>query len=128
MRTSIRSAADMQLALRQGFPYASFDAVATALGTPAAELAGLLGIAPRTLARRKARRALSPHESDRLYRVAQVTLRAADTLGSLDRARAWLHQPNQALGGLAPLGQLDTEIGERQVEALLDRINYGMYS
>jgi putative toxin-antitoxin system antitoxin component (TIGR02293 family) len=124
----IRTSADMQEALRKGFPYAAFEAVLAALQLSNATLVGLVGASPRTMARRKAKRVLSPTESDRLYRVARVTLEAEDTFGSLEKARTWLHRPNQALGGDAPIGQLDTEIGERHVERLLDRIDHGIYS
>jgi putative toxin-antitoxin system antitoxin component (TIGR02293 family) len=125
---SVGNARDLQAELRNGFPYAAFQAVLQALDLTPGSLAELLGIAPRTLSRRKAKGVLSPIESDRLYRVARVTAQAVETLGSLDKAREWLHVENQALGGSAPVGQLDTEIGERQVEDLLLRMDYGIYS
>lgn len=124
----IKTSRDLQEALRQGFPYASFEAVLKALQFNSKDLASLVGVATRTLARRKACQVLSPIESDRLYRIARVTLQALTALGSLDKARVWLHKENQALGGDSPLSLLDTEIGERQVEELLNRINYGIYS
>ena len=124
----ISDARDLQQALRRGLPYAAFEACLDALEFRPRELADLLGVAPRTLARRKTSRQLSPIESDRLYRVAHITLLATGVLGSLEKARAWLHKNNQALGGYSPLSFLDTEIGQRQVEELLNRINYGILS
>jgi putative toxin-antitoxin system antitoxin component (TIGR02293 family) len=124
----IRTSGDMQDALRQGLPYAAFEAVLSALQLNTSTLVELMGASSRTMSRRKRERVLSPTESDRLYRVARVTLEAADTFGSLEKARLWLHRPNQALAGYAPISQLDTEIGERQIELLLGRINYGIYS
>ncbi|MCP3978026.1 MAG: DUF2384 domain-containing protein [bacterium] len=124
----IRNARDLQEALRHGFPFATFEAVLKALELSSNALAQLVGIASRTLARRKTTQLLSPIESDRLYRVARVTLQASEVLGSLEKARRWLHEENQALGGDSPVSQLDTEIGERQVEELLNRINYGVFS
>ncbi len=53
---------------------------------------------------------------------------ASEVLGSLEKARQWLHRHNRALGGEPPISQLDTEIGERQVEEVLLRISYGIYS
>jgi putative toxin-antitoxin system antitoxin component (TIGR02293 family) len=119
---------EMQDALRAGLPFAAFDALIKILGLRPQELADLLGVASRTLARRKMSRQLSPSESDRLYRVAYITQLASEALGSLPKARAWLHNANRALGGQSPISRLDTEIGERQVEDLLNRINYGIYS
>ena len=126
--TRIKTSRDLQAALREGFPYASFEAVMEALQSNTKDLARLVGVATRTLARRKDSQTLSPIESDRLYRVARLTLLAHATLGSLEQAREWLHKSNQALGGDSPLSVLDTEIGERQVEELLHRISYGIYS
>lgn len=119
---------DMQEALRKGLPYATFEAVLKALDVGSKDLADLLGVAARTLARRKKTHQLSPAESDRLYRVAYITLLATDVLGSLEKARSWLHKSNRALGGHSPISFLDTAIGERHVEDLLNRINYGIYS
>lgn len=124
----IRNAADLQSALREGFPYAAFEAFLLVLDFKSKNLADLLGVAPRTLARRKISKQLSPIESDRLYRVAYITNFATEVLGSLDKARVWLHRDNRALGGYSPVSFLDTEIGERQVEDLLNRINYGVFS
>ena len=40
-------------------------------------------------------------------------------------ASRWLRRSNRALGGVAPLDAIDTELGARQVENLLGRIAYG---
>ena len=125
---NIRDAGDLQAALREGFPFAAFEAFVLVLESSSRNLAEILGVAPRTLARRKLSKQLSPIESDRLYRVAYITDLATETLGSLEKARGWLHKPNRALGGHSPVSVLDTEIGERQVEELLNRINYGVFS
>lgn len=127
-RRKVTGAEEMQEALRKGFPFAAFDALLEALQLRPRELADLLGVASRTLARRKTSQHLSPIESDRLYRVAYITLFASETLGSLPKARAWLQKENRALGGHSPISLLDTEVGERRVEDLLNRINYGIYS
>ncbi len=124
----ISDASDMQGELRRGFPYAAFESLSSALDVRSADLAGLLGVAARTLARRKTSGQLSPTESDRLYRVVFVTLRATEVLGSLEKAKSWLHKENRALGGGSPISVLDTEIGERQVEDLLTRIEHGIHS
>jgi putative toxin-antitoxin system antitoxin component (TIGR02293 family) len=50
---------------------------------------------------------------------------AREYLGDRERARRWLKVPNRALGGLAPVAALDTELGARQVENILGRIAYG---
>lgn len=128
MTGSIREPQDMQTALRKGFPYASYEAVVRNLNLGAGDLARIMGIATRTLARRKTGQNLSPIESDRLYRIVKVTRRAIVVLGSLEHAREWLVRTNLALGNVSPISLLDTEIGEQQVEEVLDRISLGVYS
>lgn len=119
---------DIQDAIRKGLPYATFEILLGVLGIRALELARLLGVATRTLARRKSGGELSPVESDRLYRIAHIVLKASEVLGTLEKARAWLHRKNRALGGSTPISCLDTGVGERQVEEILGRIDHGIYS
>jgi uncharacterized protein (DUF2384 family) len=40
----------------------------------------------------------------------------------------WLAAPNRALEGTAPLSLLDTDIGTQEVEAVLTRIEQGVFS
>jgi len=54
--------------------------------------------------------------------------RAEEVLGTAEKAARWLKKPNRALGGAVPLAQLDTDIGARQVEEILGRIEHGLYS
>ncbi|HZN54818.1 MAG TPA: antitoxin Xre/MbcA/ParS toxin-binding domain-containing protein [Candidatus Polarisedimenticolaceae bacterium] len=120
-------AAALQKAVRSGLPYRAFESLGEALELRTTELAELVGVAPRTLTRRRGG-TLTSIESDRLYGIAHVASLAAEALGSLDRARDWLRRANRALAGQPPIRCLDTEIGRRQVEDLLQRINYGTYS
>jgi len=128
LRGKLNDARDLQRVLRQGLPFGSFEALQNALELGVKDLSDVVGIAARTLARRKSSRYLSPTESDRLYRIAYVTLLASEVLGSLEKARRWLQRENRALAGEAPFRLLDTEIGERQVEEVLLRISHGIYS
>jgi putative toxin-antitoxin system antitoxin component (TIGR02293 family) len=115
-------------AVREGLPYRAFENVAQALDLRSGELADLIGVAPRTLARRKQLRTLSTVESDRLVGIARIASLAESTLGSREHVRGWLRHANRALGGVTPLSCLDTEPGRRQVEAILYQIRYGMIS
>jgi putative toxin-antitoxin system antitoxin component, TIGR02293 family len=122
------SPSQLRDAVRQGLPFSAFEALAKQLQLTQQQVTAVLGIPPRTLARRKASRQLTPQESDRVYRVARAIDQAADCLGSVDKAHQWLKSPNRALAGEIPLDLLDTEIGARQVEEVLLRLNYGIYS
>jgi putative toxin-antitoxin system antitoxin component (TIGR02293 family) len=119
---------ELHLLLKAGLPFDAFERLLGLLGVPAGVLADLVGVAPRTLARRKTERSLSAIESDRLYRVAHVVAAAVGTLGSLDKARLWLQRENRALGGTTPLSLLDTEVGVRRVEEVLARVDHGIAS
>jgi len=121
-------ARELHTAVREGLPYRSFEIVAEALNLRSGELAGLIGVASRTLARRKQLKTLSAVESDRLVGIARIASLAEATLGSREHVRGWLRHVNRALGGVSPLACLDTEPGRRQVEELLYRISYGIYS
>jgi putative toxin-antitoxin system antitoxin component (TIGR02293 family) len=70
---------------------------------------------------------LTPTESDIVVRTARIMARATDVLGDKKKAVHWLTRPNKSLGEV-PISLLDTSAGEHEVEALLDRIEYGVYS
>lgn len=112
--------------VRQGVPREAFDRLRGDLGVPSEELAEILGIPTRTLARRTDR--FKPDESERILRVGSVVRKALDVLEEKDAARRWMTQPKRALGGLTPLRCCDTEVGAREVEALLGRIEHGVFS
>ncbi len=67
-------------------------------------------------------------DSNRLARLSRVATLAERTFGSTERAAGWLDRPNRALGGAAPVDLLDTDLGAREVEAVLGRIEYGVFS
>jgi putative toxin-antitoxin system antitoxin component (TIGR02293 family) len=96
-----------------------------ASGLTLKELAIALDLSPRSLQRRRGSGRLARYESDRLYRLARIVAIASEYLGDRERAMRWLKHPNRALGGLAPVAAIDTELGARQVENVLGRIAYG---
>jgi putative toxin-antitoxin system antitoxin component (TIGR02293 family) len=116
---------DMSEAIRDGFPPAVVEELMRASGLTLRELAGALDLSPRSLQRRRRSGKLARYESDRLYRLARLVAIANEYLGDQERARRWLKHPNRALGGLAPVAAIDTEVGARQVENILGRIAYG---
>lgn len=111
--------------LHAGLPYSALEAVKQRLRLSDSEIAEAIGIHPRTLVRRKSQERLRSDESDRLSRLARVTSRAIDVLGSEENALAWLRHPNRALGGAVPLRYLSTDLGAMRVEAILSHIEWG---
>jgi putative toxin-antitoxin system antitoxin component (TIGR02293 family) len=114
--------------VRAGLPYASFEALIGKFGLARQEAAAALHLPQRTIARRKKEKKLEADESDRLLRLARVSAQAAATLGSEEKAVQWLRRPNRALGSRAPLELIDSDIGARQVEEILGRIDHGNIS
>jgi putative toxin-antitoxin system antitoxin component (TIGR02293 family) len=111
-----------------GLPVQELDALQSSLDVPIDRLAAKLGISTATLHRRKAQGRLDPEESDRVLRFARLMGKAVAVFGNLEDARQWLNSPQFGLGGTAPLDYAKTEIGAREVENLLGRIEYGVYS
>lgn len=114
--------------IRAGLPYAEFKALGGLLGLSAEELAGCLAISRSTLLRRRKQGRLTTEESDRLVRFARLYGRALEVLGSAEATRAWLKTPARALGGDTPLFFAGTETGAREVENLLGRLEYSVYT
>ncbi len=115
-------------ALRAGLPVQELDDLRATLEVPMAKLGPMLGISRATLHRRMARGRLDQAESDRVVRYARLMGRAIEVMESEGSARQWLTSPQFGLGGAVPLEYAVTEAGAREVEQLLGRIEYGVYS
>jgi len=87
-----------------------------------------LAISRSTLVRRRKSGRLDMQESDRLLRYARLYARALTVLQNEGAARDWLKQPARALSFVTPLTFAETEAGAREVEALLGRIEHGVFS
>ena len=123
-----KSAEDFREVLHSGLPYRSILALTDTYGFPLGRISQILHVAPRTLARRKSGHRFTPPESDRLARVARVCAHAAKVFGTPAKASTWLTHPNRALQGKVPLDLLATDIGTREVETIMGRIEHGVMS
>ena len=112
-------------AIRQGLPLDVVDEVLAEGRLTAAEL-DRLALPRKTLAHRRTLGRLTAEQSDRLVRILRVIEAAETTFGDRIKASVWLRRPTVLLGDHAPLDLLDTDIGARQVEALLGRIDHGI--
>jgi putative toxin-antitoxin system antitoxin component (TIGR02293 family) len=93
------------------------------------ELADLAGINHRTLNRRKKLGRLEPDESDRIVRVGRVFGRTLELFeGNHSSARHWFMSPQKALGNKKPSELAKTEFGAREVERLIGRLEYGVFT
>jgi putative toxin-antitoxin system antitoxin component (TIGR02293 family) len=86
-------------------------------------------IPPRTLERRlSANGNLKLEEADALARLVRVVRHARDVFEKDDIADEWLRSPNPALQNDVPILMARTDTGAREVDAVLTRIEYGVYS
>lgn len=126
---SIKTFAQLAELIRQGLPSGSLIVLGEKLDLKHAALSKKLGIPQRTFTRRLGRHSrLTAAESDRTVRLARVYATAVEMIGDTGKAAEWLRTPNRALGGQLPIDQLDTDLGAREVENILGRIAYGVYS
>jgi putative toxin-antitoxin system antitoxin component (TIGR02293 family) len=115
--------------LQEGVSYAAFERLKRNLDVSSRELADVALITHRTLARRKTAGRMQPDESDRLVRLARVFFRAIELYeGDSEAARGWMMRPNRAFAGVSPFEMAKTEVGAREVENLIGRIEHGVIS
>jgi len=122
----IRTSEDLRHAVEDGLPLEVLSRVVRHVaGSDVGAQALKYRIVPKaTLHRRKGR--LSLEESERLERMARVTAFAEQVWEDEDLAREFLNGAQPQLGGQTPLDLLRTELGARQVEELLMKLEYGL--
>ena len=85
-------------------------------------------IPARTLARRlSGNQTLKIDEADAIARLVRVRDHARRAFEDDDVAEEWLSLPNPELGGEIPIKMARTDIGARDVEAVLTRFEHGVY-
>ena len=114
--------------LHRGLPFRALEFLSSESGIPINELADLVGIPPRTLARRKVSGRLAPAESERLLRISRIfELAVALFHGVGADALAWLRSPRRIFAGSTPLAYSATELGAREVETLIGQLEHGVF-
>jgi putative toxin-antitoxin system antitoxin component (TIGR02293 family) len=115
--------------IERGLPYSALESLAAHSGLDLAVLAALIGIPDRGLPRRRTARKLTAPESERLVRISRI-YESAVTLFEGDSAAAvdWLSRPRRALNNESPLAYSRSELGAREVENLIGRLEHGVFS
>jgi len=124
----VKHSSDLIRQIQKGLRFSELETLQNSLEMPFEQLAAKLSISRSTLQRRKAAGRLSPDESDKVMRFSRLLEHATKVFGHIDKARAWLKHPQYGLGGAVPLDYAETEISAREVDNLLGRIDYGVYS
>ena len=119
---------DLIRQIQKGLRFIELETLQHSLDMPFEQLAAKLCISRSTLHRRKAAGRLSPDESDKVMRLSRLLEHATNVFGDIEKARAWLKFPQRGLGGAVPLDYAETEVGAREVDNLLGRIEYSVYT
>jgi len=115
--------------LREGVAFHGILKLSKASGFSVGRIASFMKIPPRTLVRRKARRLFTPGESERLLRLARLFEKSLQLFeGDAVSAREWLESPRAVLTGKSPIEFGETEVGAREVEQLIGRLEHGVFS
>ncbi|MCX4027493.1 DUF2384 domain-containing protein [Endozoicomonas sp. SM1973] len=119
----------VQTSLLEGLSVKAIADIEKALGIDQKTFLLISGMSKATLSRRKEAGRLTPDESSKVYRFAQLyDLVKAMMLDDDEKARDWLQTPEPLFGGKTPLEYARTEFGAKEVEDLIGRIRHGVFS
>ena len=122
-------ARDLVRSVSRGLSYRVLDRLLLNVGVSFEQLMGITDIPRRTLTRRKQEGRLTPEESDRVLRASRLfgmALRLFE--GNREASLEWLARPQAALGGATPWELAKTELGAREVEKLIQRLEHGVFA
>jgi putative toxin-antitoxin system antitoxin component (TIGR02293 family) len=130
IKVRVRTPIEAHDLLLSGLPSASLFHLGEQIGLEAQKLVEALGMSLRTLQRRRGDKdkALSPEQSGRTWRLAEVLGRATEIFGTREEALEWLQRPAMALDQRRPIDLLGTPAGAELVEDHLTRLEYGVYA
>ena len=114
--------------IRAGLNFRAVQNLQKALDLPMERIASVLGMSRATLHRRKIQGKIDREESEKLVRYRSLLKKAEEVFGDAENARQWLTHPQRGLGNAMPLEFAKSELGAREVENLLGRIEYSVYS
>lgn len=116
---------DLRAAVGHGLPKRSVSHVAEAVSLePSQQRKLIYRIIPEATYKRRRDR-LSPSESEKTERMARIAAMAFEIWGEED-GRAFLAAPHPMLGGETPLEAAATDLGAREVEAILRALEFGL--
>ncbi len=115
--------------VQTGLHYRALETLSSESGISISEIGATMQVPERTLARRRVTGRLSSEESEKLLRLSHVFEQAVSLFeGDVKAAVAWLKSPKRALSYAAPLAYARTEIGARQVEDLIGKLEQGVFA
>ncbi len=120
---------DLLRAMKKGLSYRTFERFRRNTSLSFERVTDLIDVPRRTMTRRKREGRFLPDESDRLLRAARLFGQTLELFeGDRDAAIEWLTTAQPGLGGTIPLDLARTEIGAREVERLVGRLEHGVFA
>ena len=109
--------------------YQAFVTFMRSSGLAEEQVGKAIALKPSALAKRRADGRFTVDESDRLVRLGRLWAAALELHeGDEAAARRWMTGGKAALGGGTPLELARTEVGAREVEQLIGRLEHGVFS
>jgi len=122
----IASIEDLEEIVGAGLPKAALRiTVRRVYGVPREANRWLYRIVPEATYKRRSGK-LRVTESERTERLARVIAAAEEVWGNQEDAREWLTKAHPELNDRTPIECAMSELGARQVETLLDKLQYGL--
>ncbi len=114
-------------AINEGLPYSAVDVFSKQMLLQPTQVGRAIRVTGPKLIRRERDGRMLPEESDRLVRLSRVFALAIDLFdGDRVAAKGWLQSPQRALGSETPLAFASNEVGAREVERLIGRLEHGV--
>ena len=130
LKRKVRSRLDVHEVLERGIPSSAFNFLLSRVKVLEPEaVRKAVGLSVRTVQRRNQtpQKPLSPEQSGRAWKFAELLAQATEVLGSQEAAEQWLNTPAMALDQRRPIELLSTSVGAEMVERLLFQIDHGVY-
>lgn len=119
---------ELAYALRTGLQFATAVQLAKHTGIALNRIFAAVNLSPRTMERRRLQKRMTTDESQKIARFARIVALGDEVFAEASVTSQWLQRPNRALQGIAPIDLMDTDAGAREVEAVLLRLEHGVYS
>jgi putative toxin-antitoxin system antitoxin component (TIGR02293 family) len=124
--SSIRSVSQLESAVSAGLPKRALERLSARLHQDrSAASAYKYKVVPAATWKRRTKR-LSVDESEKTERLARALAAAEQVWDDREQAREWMNKPHRELGDRAPVEVARTELGARRVEALLEKLYFGL--
>lgn len=112
-----------------GLPFKAIKKLQQQSGLSQKIIGNVIDVPKSTLRMRREKGRLNRHESDRLIRLGRIFALSVDLFeGNLKSASEWLQTPCRALDDQTPLDYASTELGAREVEAVIGRLEHGVFT